>query len=98
MENNLIVRLVERVRHSLDSFLPSHIWEKFAKAFLGFATDDVIEIRRRQERLRYRRSMRTTDNHRNVKPFLPARGDFEDLTVVGCKERRDTDDIGPNLG
>src|SRR5262245_16390665 len=41
--------------------------------------------------------MRTTHDHRNVKLFLHARGNFEHLTVVGCEERRDTDDVGPNF-
>ena len=42
--------------------------------------------------------MGAADNDRNVEPFLYARRDFEDFTVVGREERRDADDVGPDLG
>ena len=42
--------------------------------------------------------MGAADDDRNVEPFLYARRDFEDFTIVRREERRDTDDIGPDLG
>jgi hypothetical protein len=42
--------------------------------------------------------MGTADNDRNVEPFLHARRDFEDFTVVRRKERRDADDVRPDVG
>src|SRR4030095_271963 len=42
--------------------------------------------------------MGAAGDDRNVEPFLYAHRDFEDFTVVGREERRDTNDIGPDLG
>jgi hypothetical protein len=42
--------------------------------------------------------MGAAGDDRNVEPFLYARRDFEDLTEVRREERRDTNDIGPDLG
>src|SRR4030095_12048434 len=42
--------------------------------------------------------MGAADNDRNVEPFLYARRDFEDFTVVRRKERRDADDVRRDVG
>src|SRR5262245_12937222 len=98
IENKSVVFFVREVRHIFDPFLSLQIAQELHKGSLPFAADNVVDIRSRQERLRYRRSMRATCDHRNVEPFLHTRSDFEDLTVVGREERRDTDDVGPDLG